>query len=198
VVQNGTPVSSVIVEFKDDVDPRQSATNLSGHYWFTTLAPGTTFSLTFKQSANPQLTPTAEIASLAKIQGALPTGVNIIDLPDFDISLIQNDMQFELQSPMDGSTYEASVINSSNKIPFGWSLYGLGGSYHIELGLNGSDQSLWTSDQIASTNFEWDGTLDDGTHISPGIYWWRVGVTKSLGSYVVVIFTQPWDLIFTQ
>ncbi|HSB67079.1 MAG TPA: hypothetical protein VLD65_10900 [Anaerolineales bacterium] len=196
VLQNGTPVAYVIVSFEDDVAPRQSTTTQGGHYSFTTLAPGTTFLLTFNQKDNPQLTPVNEITSQAWIKGTLPMNVNPIDLPDFEISLNQNDMLFELQSPMDGAAYSASVISQAIQLQFIWSFYGLGGSYHLELGPNGSDQPILTSGQLTSSYLMWDGTLDDGTHISEGAYWWRVAVTKSLGNYVEVIFTQRWDLLF--
>lgn len=196
ILQNGTPIANVIVSFEDDEAPRQAATNQGGHYWFTTLAPGTTFMLTFEQSDNPQLSPTYEITSLAWIKGTLPHNANPIDLTDFEISLQINEMLFELQGPKNGSEYSASVISSANPIQFIWSLYALGGSYHIELGPDGSDQPMWTSNQITSTYFMWDGILDDGSHISEGTYWWRVAVTKSLGNYVQVIFTQEWDLFF--
>lgn len=184
------------MEFEDDVASRQSSTNPGGHYWFTTLAPGTAFSLTFNQNDNPQLTPAFDIASLAWIEGTLPTGVNTIDLPDFEISLNLNGATFDPQSPVDGAAYSASAISNSNPIQFTWSLYSLGGSYHVELGLHGSDQPIWSTGQIAEAYYMWNGTLDDGTHISEGAYWWRVAVTKNLGNYVVVIFTQPWDILF--
>lgn len=196
VLQNGTPIANVIVSFEDDIAPRQSATNQGGHYWFTTLAPGTTFSLTFKQSDNPQIIPANEITSKAWFKGTLPLNVNPIDLPDFEISLNLNNMMFELQSPVDGAAYSASFISQSNPIQFVWSFYSLGGSYHLELGPNGSNQPIWTSGQLISSYYMWDGTLDDGTHITQGTYWWQVAVTKSLGNYVEVIFTQPWDLMF--
>lgn len=197
VIQNGTPVANVVVEFADDVGPRQATTNPGGHYWFITLAPGTDFTLKFHQSDNPNLTPTSEVASLAWIEGTLPTGVNIIDLPDFDVSIDLNGMIFELQNPADTDSYSASSISTSNPIQFIWSLYNQGGSYHIELGPNGSDEPIWTSSQLASTNYMWNGTLDDGSHISQGRYWWRVAATKSLSNYVLVIFTQQFHISFT-
>jgi hypothetical protein len=163
---------------------------------FTTLATGTTFSLTFRQKDNPPLAPLVEISSLAWIEGTLPSTGNPIDLPDFEISLNLNALLFEPVSPTDGVTYSASVISPANLIPFDWTLYSLGGSYHIELGALGSDQRLWHSSQLSSLYYMWDGTLDDGTHITQGTYWWRVAVTKSLGNYVVVIFSQPRDITF--
>jgi hypothetical protein len=42
----------------------------------------------------------------------------------------------------------------------------------------------------------WNGTLDDGSHISQGAYWWRVGVNKSLGNYKLKVYTPKWDLVF--
>jgi hypothetical protein len=196
VIQNGTPVANVVVEFQDDVAPRQSTTDSSGHYRFTTLAPGTTFSLTFNQGDNPQLTPVLEITSFAWIEGTLPTGINIITLPDFEVSINLNGMIFELQTPVDGATFSAAVISSSNPLQFIWSLSNLGESYRVELGPNGSDESVWISGQQASTNIMWDGTLDDGTHISQGAYWWRVAVTKFPGNYVENIYTQKFDILF--
>jgi hypothetical protein len=195
ILQNGTPVANLVVSFKDDTPSRKALTDSSGHYWFITLAPGSAFTLTFNQSDNPQVTPAAEITSLARIEGNLPTGVNIIDLPDFEISLNLNGMLFELQSPVNGATYPASAINLSYPIPFTWSLYNLGGSYHVELISSETDELVWSSGQLASTRLNWDGTLNDGTHISEGIYYWRVAVTKSLGGYVVDIFSQPWNLL---
>ena len=152
--------------------------------------------MTFRQSTNPQLTLSREITSLAWFQGSLPETTTPIDFPDFEISLNLNDMLFELQSPIDGSVYSASAISVNNPIRFDWSLYGLGGSYHIEVGPNGSDQPIWSSGQTASTYYMWDGTLSDGSHITEGSYWWRVAVTKSLSNYVEVIFTHSWDLSF--
>ncbi len=196
IVQNATPLVNVVVRFADDAAERQSTSNEAGHYSFTTLAPGTSFILTFRQADNPYLTPLTEITSLAWLDGTLPIGVNPIEFPDLEISLNLHGLLFELVSPVNGVTYSASVISSSNPIQFIWALYSLGGSYQIELGPSGSDQPVWTSNRIASNNFMWDGTLSDGTHITQGAYWWRVGVTKNLGNYVEVIFTQPFNLIF--
>jgi hypothetical protein len=196
VIQNGTPIPNVVVDFEDDVAPRSDTTDSGGHYSFITLAPGTTFSLTFNQGDNPHLTPTSEVASLARIEGNLPTGVNIIDLPDLEVSINLNRMIFELQTPIDGATFSAAAISPSNPIQFTWSLYNQGGSYHVELGPNGRNDPIWTSSQLASTSLMWNGTLDDGSHISEGAYWWRVAGTKSLGNYVLVIFTKRLDILF--
>jgi hypothetical protein len=196
VVQNGTAVANVVVEFADDVAPRQATTNPSGHYWFITFAPGVNFTLTFKQSDNLRLTPTPQVASLAWIEGTMPTGVNIIDLPDLEVSINLNGIAFELLSPADGSTYSASSISTSNPIQFNWSLYSQGGTYMVQLGPNSSDVPIWSSSQLSSTSYMWNGTLNDGTHISQGSYWWRVSVTKSLGNYILVVFTQQFHIQF--
>lgn len=196
IVQNATPVANVLVSFADDTPARQSSTNSGGHYSFTTLAPGTDFILTFNQTDNPNLNPKTEIASLINIEGTLPIGVNPIDLPDVEISINLNGIIFQPQTPVDGAAYSASIINNSNPLQFIWSLYSLGGSYRIELGPNGSDDPTWTSPLLAASNYMWDGTLDDGTHITQGAYWWRVAVIKSLGNYVEEIYTQPFDIIF--
>lgn len=196
VVQNGTPIPNVVVSFADDVAPRQSTTNAGGHYSFITLAPGTNFVLTFKHSSNPGLTPLTDLASLELLEGTLPTNANPIDFPDLEISINLSGMIFQLLSPVDGAAYSASAISVSNPLQFNWSLYSQGGSYSVELGPNGIDQPTWVSGQLASTSTMWNGTLTDGTHIASGNYWWRVAVTRSLGSYVQVIYTPQFDLAF--
>ena len=196
VIQNGTPMPNVVIRFEDDTPQRQSSTNAGGHYSFITLAPGSNFLLTFKQSDNRGLTPVTEITFLALIKGTLPTAVNPIDIPDLEISINQGGMLFALSSPVDGAAYPAGAINSSNQLQFSWSLYSQGGSYSVELGPNGVDQPTFVSGQQAATSYMWDGTLTDGTHIIAGDYWWRVAVTKSLGNYVLVIYTQQFDISF--
>ncbi len=196
VIQNGTPVANVVVVFADDVAPRQASTDRGGHYWFITLAPGTNFTLTFNQADNLRLTPTAEVASLAKIEGTLPTGVDTIDFPDFEVSLNLIGTLFELQTPVDGAAYSAAAISTSNPIQFNWSLYSLGGTYQVQVSPSGSDAPIFSTSQLATSSYMWNGTLDDGTHITQGTYWWRVAVTKSLGSNIVMIFTQQFDLVF--
>jgi len=197
IIQNGTPVPNVVVWFKDDLpDPRQGTTDAGGHYTFITLAPGTHFTLTFDQADNHQLTPALEVASRAWIEGTLPTGVDTIQLPDFEISLNINDMLFQLLTPVDGAAYSAANISSSNPLQFVWSLYGQGGSYHVELGPNGSDAPGFSTGQLASTSYWWDGTLDNNNHITEGAYWWQVAVTSSLGPYIFDLYTQPFDLMF--
>jgi hypothetical protein len=196
ILQNGTPVANVLVVFADDVTARQASSDQGGHYWFITLAPGTDFTLTFNQADNLRLTPTAEVASFAKIEGTLPTGVDIIDLPDFEVSLNLNGSLFELQAPVDEAAYSASAISTANPIQFNWSLYALGGTYQVQVSPSGSDTPIFSTIQLASSSYMWNGTLDDGTHITQGTFSWRVAVTKSLGNYIVTIFTQQFDLVF--
>lgn len=196
ILKDGIPLANVKVEFEDDIAPRDAITNQGGHYRFTTLAPGSAFTLTFRQSENPSITPVSEIASLAWIEGNLPTGVDIIDLPDFEISTHLGGMIFELQTPVDGAAYLASVISISNPIQFTWSLYNQGESYYVQLGRSGEVDPIFTSSKTTQTYLMWNGILNDASHISAGTYWWRVAATKSLGSVSLVVFTQQYDLIF--
>lgn len=197
ILQNGTPVPSVIVEFADDTAPRQSTTNPSGAYWFITLAPGTDYTLTFYQADNPTLKPPLEITSLAWLKGKLLSNDDIIELPDMEISINLSGNLFELLSPDDQASVSAAAISASNPIQFKWSSYDQNGTYHIKLGPDGSDTPVWSSPEKTDDNLMWNGTLDDGTHITQGTYWWRVAVTISLGNNTLVVYTQPFDLIFT-
>jgi hypothetical protein len=196
ILQNGSPVVNAVVEFRDDVDQRQSATDQKGYYSFITLAPGTEFKLTFNQDDNAQLIPGAYITSLARIEGSLPINANPIQLPDLEVSIDLDDVLFEPQTPADGSTYAASLISQANRFQFVWSQYNPGGSYHVELYPFTSDVPIWTSNQTSSTNMRWNGILDDGTHITEGTYWWRVAASRVIGSYTEVIFTQSSDITF--
>jgi hypothetical protein len=196
VVQNNTPVANVVVEFSDDAPARKGTTSPGGHYSFITLAPGSSFYLMFKQAENPQLTPASEIASFAWLEGTLPNGTDLISLPDLEVSLNVGGMTFAQQTPANGDTFSAAVINGANPIQFSWTVYNQGDSYYIELGVNGSEDPILTSPDNVSTNWMWNGTLDDGSHISAGNYWWRVAVNKSLGDYIFIAFTQKSDLIF--
>jgi hypothetical protein len=195
IVQNGTPVSNVLVEFTDDAPARKRTSDSRGYYSFITLAPGTTFSLEFSHNDNPQLTPIQEVASMARIEGTLPTGENIIELPDLEVSLNIDGMIFRLVSPVDGATFSAAVISPSNPIQFTWTLYNQGAGYYIELGSTSSDEPLWISGDTTSTSLMWNGTLNDGSHISEGAYWWRVGVNMPLGRHEFTAFTHEWDLL---
>ena len=196
IVQNGTPIANVVVEFTDDDPPRKRTTNSDGHYSFITLAPGTTFNLAFNQADNPHLTPVPEIASFAWIEGTLPTGDTSIELPDLEVSINIDGMIFRLVTPVDGASFSAAVISPSNPIQFTWTLYNQGNAYFIELGPDGSDQPVWISVDTTSTSLMWNGILNDGSHISEGAYWWHVGVNKTLGNYELIAFTHEWDLIF--
>jgi hypothetical protein len=197
IIQNATQMPNVVMTFADDAAPRQSITDPGGNYSFVTLAPGTNFTLTFDQADNPDLTPRTEIASLITIEGTLPMGVDPIDILDLEISINLNGIAFAPQSPTDRASFSASSINSSNPIMFIWSLYSLGGSYRVEVGPNGSDVPAWTSPLVAASSYTWDGTLDNGNHITQGSYWWRVSVTKSFGNYVEKVYTQRSGIVFT-
>jgi hypothetical protein len=196
IVQNGTPVPNVVVRFMDDEPPRVNTTNQGGHYWFTSFAPGTSFTMEFSQMDNPPITPITSTASLAYIEGSLFTGDNVIDLPDLDININVGGMFFELQAPVDGATYPAAVISSSNPVQFSWTTYNQGISYHVELGANGSRDPIWTSSETTSTNTMWNGTLNNGNRIVEGAYWWRAGVKKIVGNYTLFIFTRTSDILF--
>jgi len=196
VIQNGTPVANAVVEFTDDTPARKRTTSSGGHYSFITLAPGTSFTLLFNQVDNPQITPVSEIASLAWIEGTLPTGIDTISLPDLEVSLNVGGINFEPQTPEDGATFPAAVISPANPLRFSWTLYNQGELYYVELGVNGSEDSIWTSPETVKDDWFWNGLLDDGSHISEGNYWWRVGENKSLGDYKLIVYTQKWDLLF--
>ena len=197
VLRDGTPVPNVLVNFSDDDPDRQAITNQGGHYRFISFAPGTHFVVTFLQADNPQLTPTADIASSVRIEGTLTTGMNVTTLPDLDVNLNLGGMIFGLEAPANNASYSAAAISQSNPIQFNWTSFYQGDSYIVEFGPVSSEDPIWTSNETTSTNLMWNGTLDNGTHISQGTYWWRVRVKNAVGVYTMFVFTYDWQLVFT-
>jgi hypothetical protein len=195
VVQNGTPLAGITVEFRDDQPARTAVTDSEGRYWFKTMAIGADFTLTFDQTANPQLTTSTPIAYIALMYGYLPAGSQVISLPDLEISLVLNGQTFEATSPADGAAYSAATITSANPVPFVWTAYNQADMYYVELTTAETDEILWGSENTTSTTVMFDGTLDDGTNISAGSYRWLVAASRPTGNYRLVVYTRPRSLL---
>mgnify|MGYP001038881971 CR=1 FL=1 len=197
VVQNGAPVAGVNVSFRDDQPPRTYTTDSQGRYWFSTYAIGVDFLLSFEQSTNPLYTPSTPIASTALLYGYLPStsGINVITLPDLEISLALSGIPFEATTPLDGAVFNSANITAANPIQFVWTTYNQAEYYYVELSPATSDEILWGSENTVSTNAMFNGTLDDGTQIGAGTYHWFVAANRSFNDYSFVIYTQPQSLV---
>ena len=119
VVQNNAPLAGVVVSFRDDQPSRTAVTDAQGRYWFTTLAIGIDFVLTFEQSTNPQLASSTQIASTALIYGYLPTSGTVVNLPDLEISVVLNGQTFEPTIPVDGAVFSADQHHRQQPDPAG-------------------------------------------------------------------------------
>jgi hypothetical protein len=195
VLQNNAPLAGVIVSFQDDQPARTAVTDAQGRYWFTTLAIGVDFVLAFEQSANPQLASSTQIASTALMYGYLPTSGTVVNLPDLEISLMLNGQIFEPSSPVDGAVFSAANITTSNPIQLMWTTYPQVEYYYAELSRLGTDELLWGSENTTSTNVMFDGTLDDGTKITAGSYYWVVAADRLSGDYTLTIYSQLRDIV---
>ena len=195
LVQNGTPVAGVTVSFRDDQPARTVVTDALGRYWFTTQAIGVDFAITFEQAANSQFSTSIQVASTALMYGYLPTGSTVISLPDLEISLVLDGQTFEALTPVDGAAFNATNITDANPIQFTWSSYNQVEYYYVELYDPETDQILWGSEDLTSTNVMFDGTLDDSTQIVSGSYYWMVIANRPVGDYRLTVYSQPRDLL---
>jgi len=195
VVLNGSPVSGVSVSFRDDQPARSSLTDTQGRYWFTTYAIGVDFLLAFEQSVNTSYTSVATVASTVLLYGYLPAGSSVIILPDLEIGLVLNGQSFEPTTPIDGASYNSAVISSANPLQFTWTTYNQADFYYVELYSSDSDVLLWGSENTTSTSVMFNGTLDDGTHISAGTYKWYVAANRAINDYTLTVYTKPRSLL---
>ena len=195
VVQNNTPLAGVVVSFRDDQPTRTAVTDAQGRYWFTTLAIGIDFVLTFEQATNPQLASSTQIASTALIYGYLPASGTVVNLPDLEISVMLNGQIFEPTIPVDGAVFSAANITTSNPIQLVWTTYPQVEYYYAELSRLDTDELLWGSENTTSTNVMFDGTLDDGTKITAGSYYWVVAANRPSGDYTLTIYSQLRDIV---
>jgi hypothetical protein len=195
VVQNNAPLAGVVVSFRDDQPSRTAVTDAQGRYWFTTLAIGIDFVLTFEQATNPQLASSTQIASTALIYGYLPTSTTVVNLPDLEISVVLNGLTFEPTIPVDGAVFNATNITNNNPIQLAWTAYPQVEYYYAELSSLNTDELLWGSENTTLTNVMFDGTLDDGTKITAGSYYWVVAANRPSGNYYLTIYSQLRDIV---
>ncbi|HSQ16279.1 MAG TPA: carboxypeptidase regulatory-like domain-containing protein [Anaerolineales bacterium] len=192
VVQNNAPLAGVVVSFRDDQPTRTAVTDAQGRYWFTTLAIGIDFVLTFEQSTNPQLASSTQIASTALIYGYLPTSGTVVNLPDLEISVVLNGQTFEPTSPVDGAVFSAANLTTIQLV---WTAYPQVEYYYAELSRIDTDELLWGSENTTSTTVMFDGNLDDGTKITAGSYYWVVAANRPSGDYYLTIYSQLRDIV---
>jgi len=195
VVQDGTPVSGVLVTFTDDLPARISVTNSDGNYWFITLAVGASFTVTFELEENLQLDPSMPVAETVLLQGFLPSGSPVITLPDLDINTLIDGQSFEPTIPADGAARDTDNITPLNPIQFTWTTYIQADYYFVELRSSDKDESQWISEKTIFTNVIFDGELDDGTHIGPDSYNWFAVASRPIGAYRLTVFAQPRSLV---
>ena len=195
VLLNGTPLAGLTLSFVDDQPARNAVTNAEGRYWFTTYALGADFTILFEQSANPQLPASNQRASIAILQGVIPSGSQVISLPNMELSLVIEGQTFELLTPANEAAYSAAVITAANQIQFSWSTYNQADLYYVELEDNDTDEIVWSSDDTTDTYVMFDGTLDNSTHITQGIYTWMAAASRPLTSYRLTVYAQPRSLV---
>ncbi len=108
----------------------------------------------------------------------------VVELPDFELSL----SGFGQINPEPDATFSTAALSSQTPVVFEWAAYPQAVAYWVDLARGEESEVVWQSTLIQDTSVAFDGTLDGGTHIQPGEYWWGVGARRALGSYTLTVY----------
>jgi hypothetical protein len=194
VVRDGTPVGAgVIVELEGHDTPR-TTTNADGRYTFDSASLEGTFRVVFAQGWNAQLYTADQVASWAWLEGVVALDDLTTKLPDLEVSLEVSSQRFEQAVPAAGASFPLGQISSQAPLSFEWTPYPGHVSYWVDLGREGETVPVWQSYMTSATSVSFDGTLDDGTSMAAGAYWWNVGAWKPIGVYKSFVYGWPRSL----
>jgi len=194
VVRDGTLAGAGIIVELEGRDTPRTTTDADGRYTFDSASLEGTFRIVFAQRWNAQLYTADQVASWAWLEGVMAHDDLTTKLPDLEISLEISSQRFEQSVPAVGASFSAEQISRQAPLSFEWTPYPGQGSYWVDLGKEGETVPVWQSHLTSSTSVSFDGTLDDGTTIAAGTYWWNVGVWKPIGMYKFFVYGWPRSL----
>lgn len=170
-----------------------TTTNAQGIYTFDHLtAFDTDLDLLFAQEWSGQYD-VNEVVSWAWLGSFTVSRGTTVALPDFEIGLLG----FEQVDPPTGTSLSASDISAQNPLTFEWSPYPDASAYWVDL-TKGEDLTIvWQSVLVDTTSVAFDGTLNDGSHVTADTYWWGVGARKDAGDYQLTIYGYLPALVVT-
>lgn len=172
-----------------------TSTDVEGGYIFDSVFADANFSVVFAREWNMDIYTESQVASWAWLEGLALSGGSAIELPDLEIGLKFNSQAFGPVSPPLNASYSAESISSDYPLTFEWASYPGDTRYWVDLGREGERIPVWQSYVTWSTTASFYGVLDDGRYVSPGWYWWRVGVRKQVGIYKLFVYSSSSSLV---
>jgi hypothetical protein len=202
VVKDGEPVQAgVTVKLEDQAYAivATATTDAEGVYTFDSVIPSSAgLNVLIAQEWNEQYEE-GEVTSWAWL-GPVPVGSGAaVELPDMEIGLLG----FEQIDPPSGASLAANQISSDSPLVFEWAPYPGASSYWMDLseGEEGGDDEdldrVWQSTLLESTGVSFDGTLESGSHVAAGTYYWGIGALKGLGDYQLTVYGYLPTLVIT-
>jgi hypothetical protein len=187
LVKDGAPVEAgVTVKLEDQAYAivATATTDAQGAYTFdnlTALGPG--LNVLFAQEWNERYN-VDEVVSWAWLGPFTISRGATVRVPDLEISLLG----FEPVSPPSGAFFSASEISAQNPLTLEWVPYPAASAYWVDLTKGDDLNRVWQSTLVDTTHVPFDGTLEDGSHVTADTYWWGVGARKDVGDYQLTVY----------
>ena len=193
VLNKGTPVPNITISLEGPAI-LTTTSDAQGRYQFQVNWMDEDYSVVFSLEENPQLSPASDYLLWSWVESYLEGNAEI---PDIEISTAPDGNVFTQSSPVNGSSFSAAQITVDNPLTFEWTAFAQAEEYWVDLGLDGDVTSEWVSDTMTDRFVDFDGTLLNGTHITPGAYWWAVGTLRLEADFYIMTYTQTWTLSIT-
>ena len=193
VVRDGAPVEAgvtvkledqtyaIVVTATTDAQGCYTFANLTAPGLLSALGPG--FNVLFAQEWNEQYD-VGDVVSWAWMGPLTISRGTTVEVPDFEISLLG----FEQVTPSSGASFSAADISPQNPVTFEWAPYPAASAYWVDLTKGDDLNRVWQSTLVDTTHVDFDGTLEDDSHVTADTYWWGVGARKGVGDYQLTVY----------
>ncbi|MFN2107771.1 MAG: hypothetical protein ACK2UJ_23040 [Candidatus Promineifilaceae bacterium] len=196
VLFNGQPVEAGLVLVLEDADFKQvqeTTVEGDGGYQFVDMAASDSgYNVTFSWARNQAYDP-GDVIAWGWIGPVAYDGQSALILPDLEIALLG----LEAMQPEPDTSHSAASISPAAPLSFAWSPYPTAERYWVDIEAGPSLESVWRSQFVQEPLTEFEGELDDGTRIQPGVYWWAVGSQSIKNGYRLTISGQRAGLRIT-
>jgi len=196
LVKDGIPVSADVTVKLEDQNYAifaTTSTDENGFYTFDNLTTlGQSLNVLFAQEWNEQYD-IGEVVSWAWLGPVTLSSGSTVELPDIDIALLG----LNQISPTPGTSLPGSQISAQNPVIFEWTPQPAASSYWVDLTKGDELTHIWQSVLVETTSVAFDGSLDDGSQITPDTYWWGIGARRDIGNYRLTIYGYLPTLVIT-